>query len=185
MPIEVFQNLLDLGRSHFWDVARNRIYRHFKTAPSNRQRIAYINKQHTDIHLPHWKHESFIASMHRLAAEYDDVEFDDLILSELTPEEQFRRISLATIIVGIHGDGLTHLVWMPPRSAVIELFLPLTFSRDYQVAAEVLGHDYTVIVGGWWCADASGGVSCIRSESGSPWRAGITRACWSVARRWT
>jgi hypothetical protein len=45
------------------------------------------------------------------------------------------------VIVGVHGNGLTHLIAMPatPVSAVIEIFYPGGFARDYQWTAESLG----------------------------------------------
>ena len=46
----------------------------------------------------------------------------------------------------MHGNGLTHLLWLPPSSAVIELFPAKVFQRDYQTAAAALGHNYTAIV---------------------------------------
>jgi hypothetical protein len=35
-------------------------------------------------------------------------------------------------MLGVHGNGLTHLLWMPPtpRSAVIEMFFKGGFARD-------------------------------------------------------
>jgi hypothetical protein len=35
-------------------------------------------------------------------------------------------------MLGVHGNGLTHLLWMPatPRSAVIEMFIRGGFARD-------------------------------------------------------
>lgn len=35
-------------------------------------------------------------------------------------------------MLGVHGNGLTHLIWMPPtpRSTVIELFFKGGFARD-------------------------------------------------------
>ena len=35
-------------------------------------------------------------------------------------------------MLGVHGNGLTHLIWMPPtpRSAVIEMFFKGGFARD-------------------------------------------------------
>jgi hypothetical protein len=35
-------------------------------------------------------------------------------------------------MVGVHGNGLTHLLWMPstPRSAVIEMYIKGGFAMD-------------------------------------------------------
>ena len=44
-------------------------------------------------------------------------------------------------MLGIHGNGLTHLVWMPltPLSTVIEIFVPGGFAKDYEWTARSLG----------------------------------------------
>ena len=45
-------------------------------------------------------------------------------------------------MIGVHGNGLTHLLWMDaqnPRSTVIELFYPGGFSADYEFTARSIG----------------------------------------------
>lgn len=44
--------------------------------------------------------------------------------------------------MGVHGNGLTHLLWMNnhnPRSTVIEFFFPGGFAEDYEFTARALG----------------------------------------------
>lgn len=44
-------------------------------------------------------------------------------------------------MLGVHGNGLTHLLMMPttPISAVIEMFYPGGFARDYEWTAGAIG----------------------------------------------
>lgn len=51
---------------------------------------------------------------------------------------------LLQILLGVHGNGLTHLVFMPPTriSAVIEIFCPPGFAHDYQWTTRALGMTY-------------------------------------------
>ncbi|KAG8878864.1 hypothetical protein FRB97_002151 [Tulasnella sp. 331] len=60
----------------------------------------------------------------------------------MTREEQIQMAANTTIMLGVHGNGLTHLVWMPstPLSTVIEIFYPGGFARDYEWTARALGH---------------------------------------------
>jgi hypothetical protein len=59
------------------------------------------------------------------------------------PYFSFRRFALNVyqIMMGVHGNGLTALLWMKPtrQSAVIEFFYPGGFARDSQWTAEALG----------------------------------------------
>jgi len=59
----------------------------------------------------------------------------------LTREEQIQIAAKTTIMLGIHGNGLTHLVWMPltPLSTVIEIFIPGGFAKDYEWTSRALG----------------------------------------------
>lgn len=45
------------------------------------------------------------------------------------------------IMIGVHGNGLTHLLWMPltPLTTVMEIFYPTGFAKDYEWTARVLG----------------------------------------------
>lgn len=51
------------------------------------------------------------------------------------------------VMIGIHGNGLTHEMWMPEDATLIEMFPPETFLRDYQSVAQVLNHQYYAVVG--------------------------------------
>jgi len=43
--------------------------------------------------------------------------------------------------MGVHGNGLTSLVWMKPspRSTVVEFFYPEGFAHDYEYTSRALG----------------------------------------------
>ena len=45
------------------------------------------------------------------------------------------------IMMGVHGNGLTALLWMRPtaRSTVIEFFFPDGFAHDYEYTTRALG----------------------------------------------
>jgi hypothetical protein len=63
-------------------------------------------------------------------------------------------------MIGIHGNGLTHEMWMPEDATLVEvcyahldqdladcqMFPPETFLRDYQSVAQVLNHQYFAVV---------------------------------------
>ena len=43
--------------------------------------------------------------------------------------------------MGVHGNGLTHLLWMKPspKATVIEFFFPGGFAEDYEFTSRALG----------------------------------------------
>ncbi|KIL60351.1 hypothetical protein M378DRAFT_83855 [Amanita muscaria Koide BX008] len=63
---------------------------------------------------------------------------------KISRDEQIRIAAETTIMLGVHGNGLTHLVFMPPTrlSTVIEIFYPGGFAHDYQWTATAMGMKY-------------------------------------------
>ncbi|KAF9525435.1 hypothetical protein CPB83DRAFT_727479, partial [Crepidotus variabilis] len=55
--------------------------------------------------------------------------------------------SIPLIMVGVHGNGLTHQIWMPPsnQSTVIEIFYPKTYLHDYEMLARNMGHKHYAV----------------------------------------
>ncbi|KAJ3827496.1 hypothetical protein F5880DRAFT_1211137 [Lentinula raphanica] len=70
-------------------------------------------------------------------------EFELIVMEaeKLTKDEQLEIISRTTILLGPHGNGLTHLVFLPPTSlsTVIEIFYPGGFAHDYHWTSRALG----------------------------------------------
>ncbi|KAJ7170689.1 hypothetical protein C8R43DRAFT_1120440 [Mycena crocata] len=107
--------------------------------------ITYINRQGTRRHLLEPDNLTLIAAIEELVArknrEGKTWEFNDVHAERLSLDEQVRVAAKSTIMVGVHGNGLTHLVHMKPTrvSAVIEIFFPGGFARDYEWTARSLG----------------------------------------------
>ncbi|OCF56472.1 hypothetical protein L486_05321 [Kwoniella mangroviensis CBS 10435] len=67
-------------------------------------------------------------------------------LEEMKYKDQIGLFADADIIIGVHGNGLTHQMWMAPGGMVIEIFPPGVFLRDYQLIAQVVGHEHIAIL---------------------------------------
>ncbi|EIW69813.1 hypothetical protein TREMEDRAFT_61582 [Tremella mesenterica DSM 1558] len=102
--------------------------------------ITYISRQSSRRHLKHESHLELVENLEKKAKE-NDWELYIVEAEKMTKEEQFALAGKTTIMLGVHGNGLTHLIWMPstPRSAVIEMFYRGGFARDYSWTAESLG----------------------------------------------
>ncbi|KAL0215334.1 hypothetical protein P9112_007518 [Eukaryota sp. TZLM1-RC] len=60
--------------------------------------------------------------------------------SDLDIVEQIRAVSNANLLVGVHGAGMAHLLWMPESSGVFVLYPSGCINYVYNFLAETLGH---------------------------------------------
>lgn len=85
-------------------------------------------------------HEKLVEELHRIQKEHG-YEVNIVSMDKLTRDEQIRLAARTTIMLGVHGNGLTHLLWMKPtpRATVIEFFYPKGFAHDYEFTSRALG----------------------------------------------
>lgn len=102
--------------------------------------VTYISRPPPRRSLTGSSHAALVAALKEAAPKLG-FELNVVNMGKLSKEEQVQLAARTTIMLGVHGNGLTHLVWMPatPRSAVIELFCRGGFARDYQWTAQALG----------------------------------------------
>ncbi len=64
--------------------------------------------------------------------------------ARISPRQQIELTQGANVLVGQHGAGLAHMLWMPPGSRVIEIAPPLPVQVDkiFERLAAALGHRY-------------------------------------------
>jgi len=74
-------------------------------------------------------------------------EFSVMQAEKMTKDEQVRVAARTTMMFGLHGNGLTHLVWMQPNrlSTVIEIFCPDGFAHDYHWTTRALGMTHITV----------------------------------------
>ena len=71
-----------------------------------------------------------------------EVEIVDL--ARVSPKDQIHLLQRATTLVGQHGAGLAHMLWMPTNSHVVEISppLPTQVEQIFKDLAATLGHTY-------------------------------------------
>lgn len=87
--------------------------------------VTYISRQTTGRRLLDSDHQRLVAALRQLADEgICTVRIP--VMEKLTLREQLAEVASSTILLGVHGNGLTHQLFMPPslRSAVIEIQPP-------------------------------------------------------------
>jgi hypothetical protein len=103
--------------------------------------ITYISRQQWGRRmLKPADHEKLVEELYKLRDKYG-YEVNVVNLEKMSRVEQLRLAARTTIMMGIHGNGLTSLVWMKPtpRSTVIEFFFPEGFAHDYEYTARAMG----------------------------------------------
>ncbi|OCH84340.1 hypothetical protein OBBRIDRAFT_891849 [Obba rivulosa] len=85
-------------------------------------------------------HERLVEELYNLRDTYG-YEVNIVEMDKLSRIEQFQLAGRTTIMMGVHGNGLTSLLWMrpTPRSTVMEFFFPEGFAHDYEYTTRALG----------------------------------------------
>jgi capsular polysaccharide biosynthesis protein len=82
--------------------------------------MVYIDRQTGDRRLPDTDHESLLAGVAELA-DREGWEFAYLEVHAMTPPEQVAAVAHASVMFGVHGNGLTHELWLPEDATLIEV----------------------------------------------------------------
>ncbi|KAF7314414.1 hypothetical protein MKEN_00914200 [Mycena kentingensis (nom. inval.)] len=116
--------------------------------------VTYISRQSAgNRKLTQEAHDELVFSLQELAkAKGPSWELNIIKAEELTKDEQIRIASRTTILLGVHGNGLTHLIMMQPTriSTVIEIFYPGGFAHDYQWTTQALGMRHFAVWNDTW-----------------------------------
>ncbi|KAH9961257.1 hypothetical protein BC827DRAFT_1203501 [Russula dissimulans] len=102
--------------------------------------ITYVSRQNVKRHLIPDDHEGLVRALTELC-DRRGWELNVVAMERISKEEQLAYIARTTFLVGVHGNGLTHLIMMPvtPISTVIEIFYPEGYAHDYEWTTRALG----------------------------------------------
>jgi len=93
-------------------------------------------------------HTALVAALQELVdRKGNSWELHVLHAERMTKDEQIQAAARTTIMLGVHGNGLSHLLFMKPSraSAVIEIFYPGGFAHDYHWTTRALGMDHYAV----------------------------------------
>ncbi|KAL0576132.1 hypothetical protein V5O48_005850 [Marasmius crinis-equi] len=108
--------------------------------------LTYISRQKGGRRLARADHEALVEELMMLEAhgfcEVQVVQMEDIPL-----KQQIELAARTTIMLAVHGNGLTHQLWMPPspKSTVIEMLIPGGYVYDYELLARNLGHKHYAV----------------------------------------
>lgn len=135
------------GSAHWWSTIRANVIRICGLDPNvvgdmaQMPVITYISRQEWGrrMLIPE-DHERLVEELYKLRDLYG-YEVNVVSMDKLSRAEQLSLAARTTIMMGVHGNGLTSLIWMrpSPRATVMEFFFPGGFARDYQYTTQALG----------------------------------------------
>ncbi len=70
------------------------------------------------------------------------VNVNPVYFEELTFEEQVGTVANTDILIGVHGNGLTNLLWLPEHGSAMEIFPKNCHHYDYQIFCEISDRHY-------------------------------------------
>ncbi len=83
-----------------------------------------------------------------------NVELSSVDFAAIPFREQVNIVANTDVLIGVHGNGLSHTLFLPKRAALIELFPEDSFRPEYRIFAKVHGVDYFGwIAGEGWIDD--------------------------------
>lgn len=106
--------------------------------------VSYIDRQNRRRRLPKSDHDWLVAFL----ANNTEIEFRHLRMEDYDAKEQIQLAMETDVMIGVHGNGLTHQFWMKPHSRVLEFFWRFQFQFDYGTAARLMRHNYMAIFNG-------------------------------------
>jgi len=115
-------------------------------------RIGYIDRQSTARRLPRSFHKWILSYLSKFQQTYYKkevtIDFRHLRMERMSPIQQIQAAAKLDILVGVHGNGLSHMFFMKPGGYVMEIFWECRFQFDYASAAQMMTHRYFAIHNG-------------------------------------
>jgi hypothetical protein len=108
-------------------------------ATRNKLVVGYIDRQNAKRSLPPAEHDwlTHYLSEHAL------VEFYHLHnMEDYSPLKQIQLTASCDVLIGAHGNGLSHVLWMQPKRYVVEIFWRFRYQFDYAFASAMMDHAY-------------------------------------------
>jgi protein O-GlcNAc transferase len=80
--------------------------------------------------------------LERLQQRFPLVNVRSIDFAAISYKDQLKIIQESDILAGVHGAGLTHGIFLPPGSAMVEILPPGLNHKGFRNVASLRGHDY-------------------------------------------
>lgn len=123
-----------------------------KLPQKNEVVVCYVDRQSTPRRMPDSEHDWLVDHLQS----YPNIRFWHLLMQDYDGIVQLRIASECQVMIGVHGNGLSHLLWMKPKSHVLEIHWDdNTRQGGYELLAKTLEHNYMAIRMGWLVVDTT------------------------------
>jgi protein O-GlcNAc transferase len=89
-------------------------------------------------------HEAYLEELER---KFEHVSVQAVDFASIPLKQQIQVAQQTDILVGVHGAGLTHGMFLPPRSAIVEILPGELQHKGFRNLAGLLGHSYCSVHG--------------------------------------
>ena len=101
----------------------------------------YIDRQGSDRRMPDEEHHWLIKTL----SDHPNVFFRHLRMEQYLALKQFQIARTCDLLVGVHGNGLTHQLWMKRGGNLVEYFWDNEFVWCYTILALLMQHDFLIL----------------------------------------
>ncbi|CAG7916124.1 unnamed protein product [Penicillium olsonii] len=98
--------------------------------------MTFIDRAETRVLLNHTEYLQDVKSV------FPNLLIKEVDFAAISFKEQLEIVQSTNILVGVHGAGLTHAMFLPPRSTVVEIIPDKVDNKAYQNLASLMGHSY-------------------------------------------
>ena len=127
-------------QSPLLDVFRHRILHHFGVHPQREPKanvtLTFVARRKSRRLLQ----EDHLLSL--LRSRYPDVIVQAVDFAAIPLAEQLQVIRNTDVLAGVHGAGLSHAIFLPAASSVVEILPPSLGHKGFRNLAKLLGHRY-------------------------------------------
>lgn len=133
----------DLIKKEYIHELRDSLYQTLKTYkhPTGKPYITYVQRSTWRYLEPEFEKKL----LDSIAAQFPQYRLKTVKLENYTFAEQIQLFRNTKVLIGAHGNGLTHELFLPNDSLVVEIFPEGAFTMDYQYFAELVGHKYFAV----------------------------------------
>jgi hypothetical protein len=104
--------------------------------------VCYVDRQATSRRMPDSEHDWLVQYLQT----HQSIRFWHLLMQNYDGIHQLRIASECDVMIGVHGNGLSHVLWMAPRRYVVELHWDDKLRQGgYQPLAETMNHTYMAL----------------------------------------